>query len=58
MNEQTEQIAGTQPEVTRPPVIWQIASVTDERQSVMVVFPVVADPTAKPGEAVTDAQPK
>ncbi|MEK7533587.1 MAG: hypothetical protein AAB542_04090 [Patescibacteria group bacterium] len=40
MNELTEQAAGAQPETKRAPVIWRIASVTQEHESVTIVFPV------------------
>lgn len=45
MNEITEPIETKQPGSKRAPVIWQIASVSDEQQSVTVVFPITNDIT-------------
>ncbi len=40
MNEITEPIETNRPAAQRSPVIWRIASVTQEHESVTIVFPV------------------
>lgn len=43
MNELSGPTETNRPTVPRTPVIWKIASVTDEHQSVTVVFPVTSE---------------
>lgn len=57
MNELSE-TKETRPAALRPPVIWHIASVTDEHQSVTVVFPVTTGVPEQDqsGNAIEDNQ--
>ena len=55
MNELSGPKETNRPAVVRPPVIWHIASVTDEHQSVTVVFPVTNEaPEKNQSDKVTE----
>lgn len=54
MNETDKQLAAEVVPGKRPPVAWMIASVTNEAQSVTVIFPMAQD-TTNVGSAGTEA---
>lgn len=54
MNETDKQLAAEIVPGKRPPVAWMIASVTNEAQSVTVIFPMAPD-TTNAGSARIDA---